>query len=239
MGSFSPHPGLAGALRGPRAHSTHTPHPHTPRGSRMPTPEPCTPRSAPTAVLGRGGNGEGPTGDRVTTLPFWGRGAGSVVPPPSSSGAEPFPGEEAASPSCAQFNRVNFVVCCSYPLPGQATTANAPPNPSTCSPGPRGGGGAGSPSWGAQGWWDNLGHPRVGVPPLWGSARACAQARGAAMAAPLALQPWALSLALCVSPPFPVTARPRGHREWLCVVVCVPPLSCTAALGGGLSSPSG
>lgn len=134
MGSFSPRPGLAGALRGPRAHSTHTPHPHTPRGSRMPTPEPCTPRSAPTAVLGRGGNGEGPTGDRVTTLPFWGRGAGSVVPPPSSSGAEPFPGEEAASPSCAQFNRVNFVVCCSYPLPGQATTANAPPNPSTCSP---------------------------------------------------------------------------------------------------------
>lgn len=141
MGSFSPRPGLAGALRGPRAHSTHTPHPHTPRGSRMPTPEPCTPRSAPTVVLGRGGNGEGPTGDRVTTLPFWGRGAGSVVPPPSSSGAEPFPGEEAASPSCAQFNRVNFVVCCSYPLPGQATTANAPPNPSTCSPGPRGGGG--------------------------------------------------------------------------------------------------
>lgn len=86
---------------------------YTPRGSCML----CTHRR-------HGGVGEGPAGAGAT-LPF---GGGGQDPPPPPRCSEPFPGP-------TRFNRVNFVICCPYPLHGQATTAT-PPYPQ---PGPRGG----------------------------------------------------------------------------------------------------
>lgn len=88
---------------------------HTPRGSRMPTP-----RSAPTAVMG-GWVRDQPRLGRHCLL---GGGTGSTPPP---RGSEPFPGP-------TRFNRVNFVICCPYPLHGQATTAT-PPYPQPRPPG--------------------------------------------------------------------------------------------------------